>query len=210
MDEIKFYLLTLAAGIIAVIMPNAHAEPVADSLTLKPYLGVDMQRRFTGHYEGAGANLYEKKLFSQHAFLGVKLSDYLGVETGYHKGKTKQNVVNNGGLSHEGHHFGVVGYLPLFNNSGFELLGGFGVAFLTATYSHDMPNSAKHAHRKSMSRAMVGAHIPLTQTWKIRGSLIWENSKKMQFQNPLCCRDTVSGMKPLDTWTMGVGLVHEF
>lgn len=210
MDQIKFYLLTLAAGIIAIFVSHAHAEPIIDSPTLKPYMGVEMQKRYTGHYDHSGANLYERHLFSQHALLGLKLGEFLGVETGYHQGKTKRQDRTNSELVHQGHHLDVVGFLPIFNNPGLELLAGFGVSFLRANYTNQTPKSDQFKHKKSMPRAMAGIHVPLAESWKIRGSLIWENTKTMQFANRSTSQIHAQTIKPLDTWTMGVGLVHDF
>lgn len=210
MDEIKLYLLTLAAGLVAVVIPHAHAESISEAPTFRPYMGAEMQKRYTGHSTGAGSNLYERQLFSQHAFLGTKIGDFLGLETGYHQGKTKRQNATNSELVHQGHHFNIVGYLPLTKQPGLELIGSFGVSFLRANYTNQTPNSDKFKQRKSMPRAMVGMHIPLSETWKFRASLVWENTSKMQFQNRSSSKICAANIQPTDSWTMGVGLVHEF
>lgn len=209
MDEIKFYLLALTAAFIACICPHVHAETVSDSFELKPYAGAELQRRYTGHEAGSGANMLEKKLFSQHGFLGLKLNEFLAFETGYHQGKSDKNPLIGAELSHAGHHVDVVGILPL-GTMGMDLFAGYGVSFLKITYKHQKPFEDKHRSNKSMPRAMAGAHLPLTESWKLRGSIIWENTKKMQFRNCDQHKAIAENIRPLDTLTMGLGLVHEF
>ena len=117
--------------------------------SLRPYAGVDLQRRHMGMEQAFGGNIWDRNFNQLDLFGGVRFLEYFGLNAGYEftERKVRNNVLNvgdtrlgsvltagDGILSERGKnkinawHVDFMGFLPICPRYHVELLGSVGLA----------------------------------------------------------------------------------
>ena len=122
--------------------------------------GMDIQTRYLGFSEGQGKEVFPKEgnpYIQGNAFLGVKFSDYFGIEAGYSEAQSKTRHANNSDgvvlarpldvafgevmITRDqariaSPYVDLIGFLPLNNYKSTQLFGMVGMAYPRVTLSH--------------------------------------------------------------------------
>lgn len=131
---------------ISILLLSA-ASAEADPCNLKPYLGINAELRHMGYKKGFGTNLFKQDLPQANLYIGLKFSDWFGVELGYKQTDKKSKTAANGeGIFELGRpipigatnvsentvqikapYINLIGFLPVCDEYPLQLFGFFGV-----------------------------------------------------------------------------------
>jgi hypothetical protein len=191
----KRILLALVAALVAA--PLCAFEPT-------PYVGIEMHYRHTPHKAGYGKEIFPKRAVTGNALAGLRLNQYFGLEAGIHTGKTDRSDDFAARVFHIGHHYSVVGFLPLIERM--EGFLGLGVNLLRHSYSIQAPEKRTYESSKTLLRLMGGAHYSINDRLVLRGSATWNNTNVMKTPTDL----DVPSFNPGKTYSLGMGILFKF
>ncbi len=136
-----------------------------------PYIGADYVYSAVDYADDNGDYL-EDKLHGVSPYVGVQISDYVGVEASYLKTEKAEKDFAPGArskVSMEGYGIDVVGTLPLTEDNGVALLASAGVGRYEAKVSTNTPiGNGSGSDKDTGYRAGLGAQFQLTDNLGVR------------------------------------------
>lgn len=204
MNRFEYNMMVLALGFLACLPFSSHADYLTSNT---PYIGAEVQYRHAPHKVGMG-DIYNHKAIVQHFFTGFKVGENLAFEAGLHTGRTFEKQDIGGKVKHQGHHYTVMGLIPV--DERFEFFGGVGPAFMKHKYSHDLPTPDSKKVRKAGYRLVAGLQAKIDETFSFRASAVWQNTCHMGAVNNTSTSADAPMIRVKDTLGFGVGVLYGF
>lgn len=186
----KYQMKYLVLFLSALLMSLPVSAQCTKGYCFQPYVGVGVQYKSMSFKTEAGKDTLPKGMPQIHAYAGLKLSDYFGLEGGAHTSKHTRHKISNHSVQLRGMHFGMVTFLPLAS-TGVEFIAGAGLSHLKTniTDRSDLINKTKND--RVVLRLIGGTQYMFTDNVGVRTSAIWENTAKIR-TNKFKAKDSIN------------------